>query len=161
MDTFVVLPVSREIAAKVRATGRAAQYDHPVHREISRGTGPCRECLRPFDVGAEERLLFTYDPFERDSMLPQPGPIFIHAHACAPHRGTGFPEGLCGIPLVAQPYQDDGTIGETRVLPAGGEAVLLTTLLAEPRVRFLHLRHGEAGCYIARVERVRRTAVTA
>lgn len=154
MATFIVHPVAREITAQVRTTRRAPQYGHPVHQELARGTGPCRECLRAFTVGAEDRLLVTYSPFDGTSALPQPGPIFIHAEACDPHRGTGYPDGLRGIPVVAQAYHVDGTIAEPRVLPTGDEAAVLAPLLNEPRVRFVHLRHAEAGCFIARVERV-------
>jgi len=36
----------------------------------------------------------------------------------------------------------------------GKDAAGLGTLLDEARVAFVHLRHAEAGCFIARVERV-------
>ena len=153
MASFIVHPVAREITTQARATRRSPQYGHPVHQELALGTGPCRECLRPFTIGAEPRLLFTYSPFDGAAALPQPGPIFIHAEACAPHSGAGYPDGLHEIPIVAQPYHDDGTIAEPRVLPTGSESALLATLLDDPRVRFVYLRHAEAGCFIARVER--------
>ena len=154
MASFIVHPVAREITTQVRTTRRAPKYGHPIHQELASGTGPCRECLRAFTVGAEDRLLFTYSPLDGTSALPQPGPVFIHAEACDPHRGAGYPDGLRGIPVVAQPYHDDGTIAAPHVLPKGNEAALLATLLDEPRVRFVHLRHAEAGCFIARAERV-------
>ncbi len=56
--------------------------------------------------------------------------------------------------MVAQAYHSDGTIGGPRALPPGEEAAGLATLLDEPRVRFVHLRHAEAGCFIGRVERI-------
>jgi len=153
MATFIVRPVAREITNQVRATRRAPQYGHPVHEELARGTGPCRECLRAFTIGAEHRLLFTYSPFDAAKELPQPGPIFVHAEACEPHCGAGYPDGLRGIPVVAQAYHADGAIAEPRPLSTGDEAVSLATLLDDPLVQFVHLRHAEAGCFIARVER--------
>jgi hypothetical protein len=154
MAKFVVRPVAPEIATEVRTTRRAPQYGHPVHQEVARGTGPCRECLRAFEVGREDRLLFTYSPFASGSGLPQPGPVFIHAEACGPHAGLGYPDGLRGIPIVVQSYYDDGTIADPLPLPLGEEESVLATLVDEVRVRFAHLRHAEAGCFIARVERV-------
>jgi len=151
---FIVSPIAPEIAEIVRTTRLAPEYGHPVHEELARGTGPCRECLRAFTVGAERRLLFTHSPFTGTSVLAQPGPVFIHADACVRHDGTGYPDGLQSIPVVAQVYHEDGTIAEPRRLPPGAESAVLAGLLAEPRVRFAHLRHAEAGCFIARAERV-------
>jgi hypothetical protein len=153
MATFIVHAIPDAIAGEVRTSGRAPAYGHPAHREVARGTGPCRECLRPFEIGKEERLLFTYSPFTGSS-LAQPGPVFIHAEACVRHDGLGYPPGLSAIPIVAQAYYDDGTIAEPKTLTAGQQASLLERLLDEPRIAFAHLRHAEAGCFIARVERV-------
>lgn len=154
MLSFIVHPIAREIAEQARVTRRAPHYDHPVHEEVARGTGPCRECLRAFTVGEERRLLLTHSPFAGTSALPQPGPIFIHAEACVPHSGTGYPNGLREIPVVAQAYGDDGTIAAPYPLPTGGEEAMLAALLRDPGVRFVHLRHAEAGCFIARAERI-------
>lgn len=154
MTAFIVLPVAREIAMQVRTSRRAPRYGHPVHEEIASGTGPCRECLRAFVIGAENRLLFTYSPTHGESVLPQPGPVFIHADACDRHEGVGYPTGLRGIPVVAQAYHDDATVGAPLALRLGDEAAMVESLLAERTVQFLHLRHAEAGCFIARVERV-------
>jgi hypothetical protein len=154
MATFIVRPIARDVADQVRITRRAPNYGHPVHEELAMGTGPCRECLRAFDVGTETRLLFTYSPFDADAGLPQPGPIFIHAEECRRHEGAGYPHGLQDIPVVAQLYYGDGTIGEPKSLPIAGEDAFLSTLFEDERVRFAHLRHAQAGCFIARAERV-------
>jgi uncharacterized protein DUF1203 len=154
VHSFIVHPVAREIAETARTTRRAPEYGHPVHEELATGTGPCRECLRAFRIGDERRLLFTYSPFTGTSALAQPGPIFVHADACVPHGGTGYPDGLRSIPIAAQAFRDDGTIAEPRRLPTGDEATVLASLLAEPRVQFVHLRHAEAGCFVARAERI-------
>jgi hypothetical protein len=154
MSAFVVLPLSHQITAEVRASRRAPVYGHPVHEELAGGTGPCRECLRPFVVGAEDRLLFTYSPFDGQSTLPQPGPVFIHATSCSRHDGVGFPEGLRSIPLVAQAYHRDGTVGAPVALPVRDQDAVLDRALGVSSVTFLLLRHAEAGCFIARVQRV-------
>lgn len=154
VTAFIVLPITRDIATQVRASRRAPRYGHPVHQEVATGTGPCRECLSSFAVGVDERLLFTHSPFDGVTMLSQPGPVFIHAAACPRHEGAGYPEGLAGIPMVAQAYREDGSVGPPILLRAGAEANALTALLEAPAVGFVHLRHAEAGCFIARVERV-------
>jgi len=152
--TFIVRPIAREIATQARQSRQSPQYGHPVHQETARGTGPCRQCLRAFTTGTEDRILFTYTPFDGTSMLKQPGPIFIHADECQAHDGIGYPDGLRGIPVVAQVYFDDGTIGATRPMLEGDESSQLEAMLDGPRVQFATLRHAEAGCFIARVERV-------
>ena len=153
MESIIVHPLARGIADHVRSARRAPEYGHPVHEELATGTGPCRECLRPFEAGAEHRLLFTHNPFAGTSALAQPGPVFIHAEACPSHAGAGYPEGLRSIPIVAQAYHEDGTIAEPRRLASGDEGTTLAEVLSDSRVRFVNLRHAQAGCFIARAER--------
>ena len=83
MPEFIVRPIGREVTDVVRSTLLAPQYGHPVHRELAKGTGPCRECLSSFTIGAEDRLLFTYNAHAADH-VPRPGPVFIHADTCEP-----------------------------------------------------------------------------
>lgn len=154
MPEFIVYPIRRDIASQVRSSRVAPQYGHPVHQELASGTGPCRECLRAFAVAAEDRLLFTYSPFSGSAQTPQPGPVFIHAEPCEPHSGHGYPPGLRGIGVLAQGHRDDGSTSAPRVLAAGAEDRVLDALLSEADVQFVHLRHAEAGCFIARGERV-------
>lgn len=154
MPPFVIRPLSRDVTIHVRTTLLAPQYGHPVHRELARGTGPCRECLAPFDVGNEDRLLFTHNPFEAALHIPQPGPVFIHADTCEPFAGADYPEGLKGLPVLAEAYHSDGTRSAPSAVAPGDEAATLSALLDTPTVGFLHLRHAEAGCFIARVDRV-------
>ena len=154
MSDFVVRGLSPEVTTHVRSVLRAPQYGHPAHREVATGTGPCRECLCTFAVGEEERLLFTYSPHGASTRLAQPGPVFIHAAQCAPHAGEGYPDGLTVLPVVAECHFGDGSISRPDALRRGEEASVLTQLLARPNVEFIHLRHGEAGCFIARVDRI-------
>jgi hypothetical protein len=154
MSGFRVRPISPEISTAVRDTLRAPSYGHPVHRERALGTGPCRECLSTFSVGQEERLLFTHNAFADTEHLPQPGPVFIHAERCSPFADAGFPSGLAGVPVFAEVHLRDGTRLPAQPLHAGSESAELEALLTRADVQHLHLRHAEAGCFIARVERV-------
>jgi hypothetical protein len=152
MSDFVVRPIAAALADQVRATQRSPQYGHPAHREIAKGTGPCRLCLAPFTVGSDERILFTYNPFA-DGQTPQPGPVFIHANECTAFEGSHFPEELSALPLLVEAHFDDGHRSDARSFDHATAYETIDALLRDSRVSFLHLRHGEAGCFIARVER--------
>src|ERR1700756_5324474 len=60
---FSIRAIPDEISAAARNTRKSPQYGHPAHVELAGGTGPCRQCLCTFDVGKENRNLFTYKPF--------------------------------------------------------------------------------------------------
>ena len=154
MDGYRYLAIHEATAEKVRATRRSPGYGHPVHAEIARGYGPCRLCLRDFEVGADRRLLFTLDPFYGLESFPLPGPVFIHEAECDryPEYG-GFPENLLAHDLTLVAY-GRGRVqrDEQRVT---GEAVepALERLLARSDVDYVHVRDTPAGCYDLRVER--------
>src|SRR5205814_2344248 len=82
MGAFRFSGIPEAVAREVRESLRAPGYGHPAHREQAHGYGPCRLCLRTFRVGADERILFTYNPFHEPGELPAPGPVFIHAEPC-------------------------------------------------------------------------------
>jgi hypothetical protein len=69
-----------------------------------RGMGPCRQCLRTFSIGEEERILFTYQPFQEPTSLPAPGPIFIHAEPCGRYDAMQVPPDFRTLPLVLEAY---------------------------------------------------------
>lgn len=154
MHTFRVVAIAPEITDHVRRHRVSPQYGHPAHREIAPGTGPCRSCLAPFVVGADERLLFTYDPFAGTGERPLPGPIVVHLGECPPPPAAGFPETLRTIPLTAEAYRVDGARTARIPLEAGAEAKVLSALLGDDGVACVHLRHATAGCYVARAERL-------
>lgn len=149
--SFRVSSIPQTIADEVRATMRSPGYGHPAHREVARGTGPCRACLRPFQVGVDERILFTYQPFS-DRALPSPGPVFIHAEPCHRYEGFRIPDELRAIPLVVEGFDSAGrSLGRYPIAGQQAEAAM-TRLLFETGAGYLHLRHAEAGCFIARVD---------
>jgi hypothetical protein len=61
---FNIRAIPDQISSTARNTRKSPQYGHPAHVEVASGTGPCRQCLQTFDVGKENRILFTYNPFE-------------------------------------------------------------------------------------------------
>lgn len=148
---FVGIPTA--VADAVRSTGLAPGYGHPVHRETATGYGPCRHCLHVFAVGQDERLLFTYQPFTAPGALPAPGPVFIHAADCPHYDALAVPVDFQTIPLVLESYGGEGRllhqirVERRTVEDALGEA------LATPGAEYCHVRNGEAGCFMARVDR--------
>ena len=153
--SYRVLPIPTTVAERVRHTGMAPGYGHPVARSLAsaEGYGPCRHCLRRTREG-EGRLLFNYNPyFGMAEEVPVVGPIFIHEGGCAAFNEQGFPTELRGLPLVAEGHLAGGAgILNKRVDPEAPEGAL-ELLFQDPRVTFISLRNGEAGCFVARVER--------
>jgi len=76
MAGFRVLPIAPALAEQVRSTLKSPQYGHPAHVELAAGYGPCRACLKQFRAGEEERILFTFNPFQGLDEYPSPGPVF-------------------------------------------------------------------------------------
>ena len=154
MSTLKVVAIPTKIAELVRSTMLSPGYGHPAHREVAKGYGPCRHCLRDFKVGEEERILFTYDPFHELGVQALPGPVFIHAEECVRYsEDAGFPEDLLARVLTLDVY------GEGRRLVAE-EHVTKDELEARVEdfwkmdgVEYIHVRDRSAGCYDLRLER--------
>ena len=108
------------LGGTVRETMRSPQYGHPAVRELAGGTGPCRICLRRFDVGAEDRILFTYQPATGDGSVGAPGPVFIHAGPCAQYHGAVFPPDLQSLPVIIEGHGTHGRVPHA-VQVAGSE----------------------------------------
>jgi hypothetical protein len=138
---------------EVRRTLRSPGYGHPVMAELAGGTGPCRQCLDTFEVGVDRRLLFTHRPQAEAGTITAPGPVFIHEHDCPRYDAAEFPEGLESLPLAIEARADAGVVLQCRM--GAGEAArrAVDELLLDPAVTHLYLRHAEAGCFIARVDR--------
>ncbi len=150
--SYIIRGVSQEVADEVRRTRRSPGYGHPAHEELATGTGPCRCCLRPFAPGRERRLLFTYRPPSRAGSLNAPGPVFIHADHCEAYAGAGFPDALRDLPLAFEARARESRVtalSARRDIPPEVQMERLFAADAE----WLHVRHAEAGCFIACVER--------
>jgi Protein of unknown function (DUF1203) len=153
MPPYRIVPIPEEIANQVRSTLKSPQYGHPAHVDVAAGYGPCRSCLRTFRKGEEERVLFTYNPFEGLDSYPSPGPVFVHHEACPRYDGEGFPADLRPLPLTLEAYgQDRWIVGRERVVDGDVDGTV-ERLFAQTGVEYIHVRNSEAGCYIARIER--------
>lgn len=154
MIGFRVVPISAAVVDEARSTLKSPQYGHPAHMELATGSGPCRSCLRQFRIGEEQRVLFTYNPFEGLDRYPSPGPVFIHAEACVSFSGTGeVPEQLRSLPLTLEAYSKDRWIVARKRPEAQEIETAIGNLLNTEGVEYIHMRNTEAGCFIARIER--------
>lgn len=150
---FRIVPIAPDVAARVRAELRSPQYGHPATVEVAGGYGPCRQCLRTFRVGDDERILFTYNPIAAGSGLPQPGPIFIHKEGCDPFAAAGVPPDLRTLPLFLEGFGRGSWLVRREPVDADAMESDIAALLRDPAIEHVLLRNAEAGCFIARVER--------
>jgi len=153
MNLYRIQGIPESLAADARATMRAPQYGHPAHVETATGSGPCRLCLQTFTVGADERLLFTYQPFTDSDALPAPGPIFIHSEPCERYDDLRLPDALRPLPLVLEGYGAAGALLVQRRVGHGSFEATLDEVMAQPGAQYAHVRNAEAGCFIARIDR--------
>jgi hypothetical protein len=149
MSSYRVIALPDAIADQVRATGAAPTYGHPTHTEVATGHGPCRQCLRTFEVGKERRILFTYDAFHGMEALPLPGPVFIHAARCERYpEDAGFPRELTQHALTFNAYGRGRKLRAQEHLAAGADVeAAIARLLARTDVDYIHVRDTEAGCF--------------
>jgi hypothetical protein len=111
--------------------------------------------LQTFEVGRNERILFTYNPFDGLDPYPSPGPIFVHRDACTPFAESGFPDGLRPLPLTLEAYASARWVLDRARVQGSGIEAAIDRLLGNTDVQYLHIRNTEAGCYIARIVRRR------
>ena len=156
MQTLKIVPIPTAIAETVRATMKAPVYGFPAHRETAIGRAPCRHCLKLIRPNDEKLILFTYDAFHGQGVPPSPGPVYIHAEACARFAGAGqIPAEYVGQPLTFEAFGESRErLGER----LDGEGAL-EEIFASAKVQYVHVRSTTAGCYLFRVERAGRPSL--
>lgn len=161
MHSYRVHAIPQATADAVRTQLTSPQYGHPAHVKVATGYGPCRLCLQFFKVGEDRRILFTYDPFAETAAAPLPGPVFVHEGACTRYpEEAGFPHHLLDHALTLVAYGDNRRQLAEEQVPVGAEIEpVLQRLLADPEVRYLHVRDTQAGCFDVRLERAPAGAV--
>ena len=153
MDSYRIQGIPDSIATVAKESMKSPQYGHPIHAEMATGYGPCRLCLQTFQVGSDERLLFTYQPFTDPAALPAPGPVFIHRAHCERYDGPVLPEALHRLPLALDAYGTDGVLVVQRRVGTSPFEAVLESVFELGEVQYAHLRNAEAGCFIARIDR--------
>jgi hypothetical protein len=153
--SFTVTALPQDVARQVREQGRDPVWGHAAVTQPATGFGPCRLCLRTFVEGEEDRILFTHDTYAGVAEFPQPGPVFIHADECERYDGDGFPPGLRGLELTFEAVAAGPRVVALARTDGRGAEPALATLLDLPDVDYVNVRNSEAGCFVARVDRVR------
>jgi uncharacterized protein DUF1203 len=154
MAGFRIRQIAETIANQARETLRSPQYGHPAHVEVATGYGPCRLCLHTFNQGSENRILFTYNPFEGLDSYPSPGPIFIHEEKCSPYSAVNeFPADLRNLKLVFEAYGPERQLVLQERIRDGAVEAAIARMFDQATVEYIHVRNGEAGCFIAHIER--------
>src|SRR5712691_10261787 len=121
-----VIAIPSEVAVQVRASKRSPRYGFPAHTEVANGHGPCRHCLRAFHIDAEQRTLFTYDPFDGIGQLPLPGPIYIHTEACERYpENAGYPDDLRKHSAILEAYARGQHLIPQRLVDKGSHDIAL------------------------------------
>ncbi len=153
MIPFRVIAIPSEVASAVRTSRKDPRYGYPAHTDTATGHGPCRHCLQTFQVGAEQRILFTYNPFEGLERIPLPGPIFIHAVTCERYeQNNGYPDALLDHAAVFDAYtKGQWLVAQEHV--QGGHLATVERLLQRREIDYIEVRDGRAGCYDFRIER--------
>jgi hypothetical protein len=154
MQPIRVVAIPTEVAEAVRATLRAPVYGFPAHAEVAIDDAPCRHCLRTFAAGEDSRILFTYDRFAGVESLPQPGPVYVHADACARYsEDAGFPEELRASPRTLEAYACGRHLLGQEFVSDGEFEPAIEKLFAIPGVDYLQVNSTTAGCFTFRIER--------
>jgi hypothetical protein len=161
MQDYRVIAIPTAVADEVRASRKAPRYGHPAFTETASGHGPCRHCLRTFDIGLDRRMLFTYDPFVEVGPMPFPGPIFIHADSCARFpEDAGYPQDmLVHAALLSGISRDQRVLVRLRIDGEGHDAAI-EQMLASRDVAYIEVRDALAGCYDFRIERASEDAAS-
>ena len=152
--SYRVVAISEEMSNEVRRTMTSPFGKLPAWSSVANGYGPCRSCLKTFRQGEEERIYITYNPFQGVSDLPLPGPVFIHTERCEEHSSGKFPTHLLEIPMLFEGFGEHSRLVRTEPVDSERLDEQIGEILDAEGVEFIHLRNAEAGCFIAKIERV-------
>lgn len=156
MIPFRVIAIPTGIAEQVRNTHESPGYGHPAYTALADGYGPCRHCLKTFHLGAEQRTLFTFDPFAGLEKVPLPGPVFIHADVCERYpEGNGYPPDLLVHAALMNAYARGQKLVAKIYADIGSHNAAVQHLLERSDVDYIEVRDLKAGCYDFRIERAR------
>lgn len=159
MKNFRIVPLSPEFVREIKSSGKDA-FGHALVEQVATGAGPCRLSLKPFKPGVDERLLFSYSPFETDNAFNQPGPVFIHKKDVEPYSDIyRFPPEIKAdkqnFPLTLIGYSNDQRMVFSRLVGDADVDELIEEIFKNhPEIACLHARNAEAGCFICKIERV-------
>ena len=157
--SFRIVPLSREYAARIRATGRDT-FGNEIVEQVATGYGPCRVSLRPFEVGVDRRILVSHSPFEVANAFNQPGPVFFHSEEVDEYRDVHrFPPEIkadpVNFPLTLIGYSEDQRMVFAELVGDRDVDEMIEKIFADnDEVAYLHARNAEPACFICKIERI-------
>jgi hypothetical protein len=143
------LPIPDEVAAAARQSLRDG-FGHQLH--VERNQAPCRSCLR-ISKAPEDLILLSYQPLTDINPYAEVGPIFIHAHACAPYESPDFPADFLERELVVRAYNLEGRINDAVVAAPGEAQRAAVDFLRGDGIAEVHVRHRSYTCYDFKIVR--------
>jgi hypothetical protein len=80
--------------------------------------------------------------------------VYIHAKECPRHPGgESIPEEYRGRLLTLEGFGEDRALLKEVRVRDGREQVAAEELFREEKIRYVHVRSTEAGCFLFRLER--------
>jgi len=158
MSNFKIVPLSKAFVQKIKTT-MTDDFGNPVIEQLATGLGPCRVSLKPFNKGADKRLLFKHSPFEMENAYNQSGPVFVQAADVEEYSDIHrFPPEIKAnkqsFPLSLIGYDKNQMMVLTRLVGDADADELITALFDQhPEVDYLHARNAQACCFICKIER--------
>ena len=150
---FVALPT--ETARAYRSSALDANGMPPERTTSDGGGNPCRHCLHfiPKDAGM---LILAHRPFPAPQPYAESGPIFLCADDCPRWQGDGVPPIFQrhGEERLVKGYSPDNRIvyGLGKIVPVAEVAARAGSVLADPRVAYVHMRSATNNCYTCRID---------
>jgi Protein of unknown function (DUF1203) len=149
---YSIRPIPSDVADRIRQT-LIDDFGNPLTVVATDSPAPCRHCLRIASAG-ERLIVFSYRPFSSIGPYAEVGPIFVHADACEAYdKPDQFPPDFVQRTLTMRGYNEHGTIETAELSVPGEPEASLERLLANERVRFVHVRNPAWGCYDFQVDR--------
>lgn len=154
MKQFKIVPLNTDIATEIKATmkdkhGHSLEYSTPEKR-----MNPCRLCLGDTDPG-QLHVLFSYMPFVNNkNPFAEVGPVYVHQDCSAYLDVNVFPPDIKKRKyLQVRGYDADDILIKADLTEGNNIESMIEEFLNIDDVMYLHIRHGQTGCYLLKVER--------
>jgi hypothetical protein len=86
--------------------------------------------------------------------LPLPSPVYIHKDECEAFDNEKFPPSLIELPLLFEGYGEESALVRREAVEKENIDRQIAEIFASKAVRYINIRNSEAGCFVARIERV-------
>jgi hypothetical protein len=154
MSAFIIYPLPSQVSDELKHAMCDQFGNQPKLEQAQSRRSICRRCLHRFNPG-ERRLLFKYRPFQKEGVFAEAGPIYIHENDCRPDEEilTSYPDDFRELPLLLRAYTQNDEQVDSKLIKDGDAETLINKFFDDAKVKYIHLRDGESGCYYGRIER--------